>query len=70
MVVETLRTNDDFAGSTYAVADGLVLGTPGLLFADVTDTPYGYDNEIIGQDGNPGGSACFASDWVDYLEVP
>ena len=40
VLVETLRVSDNYAGTSYALADGWVLGSNPLLHVEV-DTPYG-----------------------------
>ena len=49
----------------YAEARGVELGGYDLIVLDRAG--LGYDRELVGEDGKVGGSACFASDWVDHL---
>ena len=40
----------------------------GYDLIDLDRGGLGYDEELIGQDGAAGGSACYASKWLDYLD--
>lgn len=51
--------------TAYAKAYGVEMGGYDLI--DLDRGGLGYDQELIGTDGKVGGSACFASKWVDHL---
>jgi hypothetical protein len=50
----------------YAKSKGIEIG--GYDLVDLDRAGLGYDEELIGPDGKVGGSACFASSWVDFLD--
>lgn len=50
----------------YAHSKNIQVGGYDLI--DLDRSGLGYDKEAIGIDGKVGGSACFASKWLDFLD--